>query len=383
MNVKVSRNEPCPCGSGKKYKKCCGAQKTVSITSIIEKELMELQAQIIQYAMFEYEDEISENFEEKLDELMHEDEEEMEFYSFVHTVWYTLFAEVDYGETILEKYIRDRSKMIQRPKVKEILESWTNPRPIVGRLLSLSSDSMKVKDTLTDENITIKLLEPIEPEENSFIFGFIVPFGGESILFTTAFDIEGEKDEREEIYLKEVYENSGYEDPIEFLIDEFLTLMNEIPFVGMEYSADDFEWKSPIEKEVADLFETEMKKTEDPNITVATGLILWKRYCVSAPRFSKKAATYAAAIHYINAMVNPMSEVTKKEIANLYGISASTLGAAIADMEVDLIDEIMDLRGLYLGNIVESLQAEGIDVFDKFGIFEDDAEDDDDGDLPF
>ncbi len=22
---KVNRNEPCPCGSGKKYKKCCGA----------------------------------------------------------------------------------------------------------------------------------------------------------------------------------------------------------------------------------------------------------------------------------------------------------------------------------------------------------------------
>ncbi|WP_420808763.1 SEC-C metal-binding domain-containing protein [Bacillus salacetis] len=22
--AKVGRNEPCPCGSGKKYKKCCG-----------------------------------------------------------------------------------------------------------------------------------------------------------------------------------------------------------------------------------------------------------------------------------------------------------------------------------------------------------------------
>ncbi|MGB5261359.1 MAG: SEC-C metal-binding domain-containing protein, partial [Gammaproteobacteria bacterium] len=22
---KVGRNEPCPCGSGKKFKKCCGA----------------------------------------------------------------------------------------------------------------------------------------------------------------------------------------------------------------------------------------------------------------------------------------------------------------------------------------------------------------------
>ena len=24
-STKVGRNEPCPCGSGKKYKKCCGA----------------------------------------------------------------------------------------------------------------------------------------------------------------------------------------------------------------------------------------------------------------------------------------------------------------------------------------------------------------------
>jgi len=26
-NAKVQRNEPCPCGSGKKYKKCCGAEQ--------------------------------------------------------------------------------------------------------------------------------------------------------------------------------------------------------------------------------------------------------------------------------------------------------------------------------------------------------------------
>ena len=24
MGPKIGRNEPCPCGSGKKYKKCCG-----------------------------------------------------------------------------------------------------------------------------------------------------------------------------------------------------------------------------------------------------------------------------------------------------------------------------------------------------------------------
>jgi SEC-C motif-containing protein len=25
VTVKAGRNDPCPCGSGKKYKKCCGA----------------------------------------------------------------------------------------------------------------------------------------------------------------------------------------------------------------------------------------------------------------------------------------------------------------------------------------------------------------------
>ena len=25
VSQKVGRNDPCPCGSGKKYKKCCGA----------------------------------------------------------------------------------------------------------------------------------------------------------------------------------------------------------------------------------------------------------------------------------------------------------------------------------------------------------------------
>ena len=27
VSQKVGRNEPCPCGSGKKYKKCCGSSK--------------------------------------------------------------------------------------------------------------------------------------------------------------------------------------------------------------------------------------------------------------------------------------------------------------------------------------------------------------------
>jgi len=27
QSMKIGRNDPCPCGSGKKYKKCCGSSK--------------------------------------------------------------------------------------------------------------------------------------------------------------------------------------------------------------------------------------------------------------------------------------------------------------------------------------------------------------------
>ena len=30
MNEKTGRNDPCPCGSGKKFKKCCGKEKKLA-----------------------------------------------------------------------------------------------------------------------------------------------------------------------------------------------------------------------------------------------------------------------------------------------------------------------------------------------------------------
>lgn len=31
MQLKIGRNEPCPCGSGKKFKHCCGSPRAVPV----------------------------------------------------------------------------------------------------------------------------------------------------------------------------------------------------------------------------------------------------------------------------------------------------------------------------------------------------------------
>lgn len=37
MPKKIGRNEPCPCGSGKKYKHCCLGSKSVAINQTVSK----------------------------------------------------------------------------------------------------------------------------------------------------------------------------------------------------------------------------------------------------------------------------------------------------------------------------------------------------------
>lgn len=376
MQTKVSRNEPCPCGSGKKYKKCCGLQKTVSITSIIEKEIMDIQAQVLHYAMERFEIELDDDFSGRIDRLLVEDEDEMEYYLFVHTLWFTSFVPVDHGKTILQHFIEEKSRMIQRPKVKEILQTWTNPRPIAGRVVGITSDTMAVRDAFTNEVHQIKLLEEYDVTANAFLFAILVPFGTEWIVFPTIFDMEGEDNEKEELFLRKEFGRTIYDNPIEFLQEQFLDLMNTLPYAMLDYGSGSIDWKNDAHREIAVLFEEKMKEGSAPDTIIATGLLLWFKYCEKDLKLIKKPETYAAAVHYLNLKANPMLDLTKKEIANLYGISPSTLGTAIRHMEFDLYEELMELKGMYLEQIIEDLEL------GSFGFPDDDwddEEDDDDG----
>ena len=51
--MEVGRNEPCPCGSGRKYKKCCqGKRKTWSVGTVILAVLFGLIAVVGAYALW-------------------------------------------------------------------------------------------------------------------------------------------------------------------------------------------------------------------------------------------------------------------------------------------------------------------------------------------
>ena len=47
----VGRNDPCPCGSGKKYKKCHGKEQTVNLQEVAEREIAVISRRFIDEGM--------------------------------------------------------------------------------------------------------------------------------------------------------------------------------------------------------------------------------------------------------------------------------------------------------------------------------------------
>ena len=59
MSYKIGRNDPCPCGSGKKYKKCCTATEISPVSNVVDvdfkwRQLRQLEGSVIDKHLFPY-----------------------------------------------------------------------------------------------------------------------------------------------------------------------------------------------------------------------------------------------------------------------------------------------------------------------------------------
>ncbi len=75
MNDKVGRNDPCPCGSGKKYKQCCQLKKRKGLKNLKAKWISKPQENILDKT---FSSAISEANKKKFEKVKEKPEEEKE-----------------------------------------------------------------------------------------------------------------------------------------------------------------------------------------------------------------------------------------------------------------------------------------------------------------
>ncbi|MDR6121610.1 tetratricopeptide (TPR) repeat protein [Bacillus sp. SLBN-46] len=346
---KIYRNDPCPCGSGKKYKRCCGAGEAVPITTIIEGEIDELQKQILHYAYLHFGHVLQDDFEsfEEMSEL--DDEQEREFFEMIHTVWFSLFEGLDDGETIIEKFIHGQIGKIKRPKLKQILQTWTFARTLAGKVISIDENKLTVEDGINSEQLDT-IVTSLSPtvKEGSFIIGILVPYDQSFVFFPSAFDLPELMPEHAYSYIEECSMNAEYDSPQEYLTDNFLEVLSELPMIGGLLEIDEIEWPAPVYKEVVDILREKLISLVPPPI-VDLGVILWINYVQRKQKRIQNPNLYAAAMHYLLTTIAPMNVMyTQKELAEQYGVNARSISSIVSELDEVLAEDIAQLMELDL-----------------------------------
>ncbi|MFL6517627.1 MAG: SEC-C metal-binding domain-containing protein, partial [Bacillus sp. (in: firmicutes)] len=348
---KINRNVLCPCGSGKKYKKCCGANEAVSITDMIDSEIDVLQKHILHFAYYHFGQEIQDDFEDLEEIIEIDNEQEREFYELIHAIWFTLFEGLDDGETIIEKFIAAETGKIKRPKLRNILQTWTEARTIAGKIIAVENNKVTVEDGFTSEVFDAIIANvAVTIETGSFFVGILVPYENNYVFFPAPFDLPDLDPEDAFSYIEVSSLDTDYDSPQAYLTDFFLEVLSELPMVGGLLDIDEMDWPAPIYKEVAEVFKQKLESQDVPASIIDTGIILWLSFCQQRQKRIQNPNIYVAALHYLLSTIAPLEHTyTQKELAKLYGVSTGSVSSIFLELETVLHHEIAELLGMVYG----------------------------------
>ncbi|SEJ54212.1 SEC-C motif-containing protein [Bhargavaea ginsengi] len=166
----VGRNDPCPCGSGKKYKKCCGAEKD---RDRMEREIDQDIGRILEgfFAAHPTPSELQELTAMRRDEgevlaSLHGEEEagmilgDLYFFQKRADIW--------------NDYIRNAAEKESRGKVRTILENFLDPLLLALRVKKADMHTVSVEDVLSGDSFHLIAAPSIRARAGDVLIGFFV-----------------------------------------------------------------------------------------------------------------------------------------------------------------------------------------------------------------
>lgn len=313
----VGRNDPCPCGSGKKYKKCCESRQTDSIEEVQTEELERLLQSFYDHYperkdMEEYANLVrawSKTIGDYLDLEMIEAIVMDEF--FFH-----------YKQEIWLGYLEKQKKKIVRPSTLNVLSQWDNPVVFVGKVAEVDENYMTVSHILTKESIMLRRESDKPVPVGVHVYCFILPDGTNkenhylAISSLVFFPVD-----HQEVFdkIEKQFEKQDNLSASAFLKDTGATLwklLGENGYEGGEYTH--FE---------VGVLQVAIDFLEKNNREYGKFIEIVEDYLVEQqPNARKEVAIAAGAIRFgqENGLFEPF-DMTIKEIAETFEVSTSSL----------------------------------------------------------
>lgn len=337
---KIKRNDPCPCGSGKKYKKCCmgseAAQDQIE-EQLYTQELYTIQAQLVEYAMSEHDYKMVTLANELF--IRHNIPKELEE-TYMHGVfpWAIFHQSVNqWNKTIVKEYIQRYTSTFSTDKVKETVDGWRDAYMSVYLVEECTSNTAVVKEYGDPQPFSILLPDGADLSKGEIIAGIMLPVKDGAMPFIELLKISNDA-------MKTIITKLGEEDKsIRTLMHtSFPEVLSEIVKLKDNKSTEektDLQWAREEDKKVGSLF-TEHASDELSSDQRTDMLTFWRKYSeVEAPSI-RKPAIFAAALEYLAAKEFGVS-VSQSALAKKYETSPSSISSKYKAMaeKFDLVPQ--------------------------------------------
>ncbi|AMO85073.1 SEC-C metal-binding domain-containing protein [Solibacillus sp. FSL K6-1781] len=311
----IGRNDPCLCGSGKKYKKCCEGKNQVTSQNVFQDEIENVLQTF--YSNYPERKDIREFMElvrtwaPKLEKKLHK-----ELVEAVALDEYFFHQRPDIWQNFLAK----TAKKALRPSMIELLKSWEQPIFFIGTVEDVQDDYFTAISALTGTTYHIQRESHKSIPLGMRVFAFLLPDGSNKenhvlavstlIFFHKEHAISFEQ-------FTEAYKTSRL--PVEQFTKENHLLLWE-GLVENGYEGEEF---TPFEQEVVEqlkAFMTEKAINNESFVALVEDYLIEKQ-----PTARKAGAIAAGAVRFGQENDLFDQKFTVKEIGESFSVSPSSL----------------------------------------------------------
>ncbi|MFC2949422.1 YecA family protein [Virgibacillus sediminis] len=328
---KIERNKPCPCGSGKKHKKCCGSPQAKEADRLkkLDAELNRIHEELLSISTNKHQKAIQHEIDQYKPDNM--DEGTADLYDAGLVQWVILHAPLlKNNQTIYQEFYRQHAAGTS-PAAKDKLDVWPEIAPSVYEVLetNLQDGSWATIRDIRDGQTYQAPISPDEYVEGTLLVGTLVPLGSYyNFLHTIIKLYRPDRDALEQLLTDYSSKTGG-------LMDHFPDFLAEALDVGINR----FEWSKPTHEEVAQQFTDQMVEKDMDDEVILKGISLWHEYCrIEAPTL-KKLESYAAAMDYLVQKKYLKQPASQKQIAEEYNVSLSSVSTNYRKLNSVLSEE--------------------------------------------
>ena len=224
----IGRNDPCSCGSGKKYKKCCLGKNEIPIEKLIDEELERILLGVYEHrpeqsAMAEFE-----GYERQWTDKLGKQWDKNSIEGSV-TEYFMFIARRDLWKRYLLKVLNGPI----RSAVRSVVEMWREPFVLFGKVKEEKNGFVEVEEVLGNETYFLEKKQDMPADKDSIVFGVVfrdnrIHENGVYVVTALMFIKDGNGVFQKEI--ETLAESSGFGTSNEFykehMVDVYYSMLN-------------------------------------------------------------------------------------------------------------------------------------------------------------